>query len=339
MTSLPDRPDLHQLRIQAKELKRALSEGESEALDRVLASHPKYAGRPAERADGQVFTLRDAQATIARELGFDSWKALLEKLDVRSTRRWNPRSDNQFIARAGHQATKLKHGYVGVDHLVLALLDPPQPGLASDVLGGLGLTHDDELERAKKSNRRSRKQHRTLNPAMLQLLGMSQGIAIGLGSTELSDEHVLLAMLYSDHDRISSVVDPDEVLAALQGRGFFTPVAWPPVPATPTGPWGPFVYLSWDDLSIVTRELAMRFPLGTPTWGMNKSKWKQDHYYIQGEDEIPLEEIVRAVLPESSEIEVLTNKEGAELEKAAAPRRYRPRPNEENVAPKGRRSS
>jgi hypothetical protein len=47
MTSLPDRPDLDQLRTQAKELKRALAAGEQAALDRVLASHPKYVGRPA----------------------------------------------------------------------------------------------------------------------------------------------------------------------------------------------------------------------------------------------------------------------------------------------------
>jgi hypothetical protein len=63
---------------------------------------------------------------------------------------------------------------------------------------------------------------------------------------------------------------------------------------------------------------------------MNKSKWKRDFWYIQGEDDIPLEEIVRAVLPESRAIEVLTDKEGAELENPAAPRRYRPRPSKES---------
>ncbi len=50
MTSPPDRPDLDQLRTQAKELKRALAAGDPGALERVVTSHPKYAGRPAERA-------------------------------------------------------------------------------------------------------------------------------------------------------------------------------------------------------------------------------------------------------------------------------------------------
>jgi len=80
MTSMPDPPDLDQIRIQAKALKLALLVGEQTALDRVLASHPKFAGRPAARLEGWTSTLRDAQATIARELGFGSWKALITEL-------------------------------------------------------------------------------------------------------------------------------------------------------------------------------------------------------------------------------------------------------------------
>jgi hypothetical protein len=307
-------------------------------LERVLAHHPKFTGRPAERAEGWNFTLRDAQITIARELGFESWRSLLEGIDDAAPRRWNPVTDHQFIARALTQATKLQHGYTGVDHLMLALLDPPKPGLASDVLADLGLVYELEQDRVKKQSRRSRKQDRRVTPAMQQLLGRSQGIAIGMGATELSDEHVLLALLYGEHDRISPFVDPDDVLAALHSRGFAIPAVWPSVPITFSGPWGPYVYLSWDELSIVTTELAERYPPGTVIWGMNKSKWKREHWYIHGEDEIPMEEIVRSLLP-GDEIEVLTAREGSRLESASAPRRYRDRPNEEQVAPKGRRSS
>lgn len=330
MTSRPDRPDLDQLRIQAKELKRALVAGDQVAMDRLLASHPKYAGRPAERTERQTFTLRDAQVTIARELGFESWKALLEEIDDTGTRRWNPPSDLQFITRAAAEATKLSHGYMGVDHLMLALLHPPQPGLASDVLGALGVTYELVQERVKKTSRRSRKQGRSVNPAMQQLLGRSQGIAIGMGATELSDEYVLLAMLYGEDDRISFFVDPDDVLAALHSRGLAIPAVWPSVPATPTGPWGPYVYLLWEDLSTVTRELVKRFPPRTVMWGMNKSKWKRGHWYVHGEDEIPLEEIVTTILPKSTEVEVLSNDEGSKLEHAMAPRRYRDRPGKES---------
>ncbi|MDQ3499818.1 MAG: hypothetical protein M3488_02340 [Actinomycetota bacterium] len=75
MSVLPDRPDLNQLRIQAKELKRAFEQGEQSAIDRILESHPKFTGRRAERLEGWKLSLRDAQVTIARELGFESWRA------------------------------------------------------------------------------------------------------------------------------------------------------------------------------------------------------------------------------------------------------------------------
>ncbi|HXV70517.1 MAG TPA: hypothetical protein VEB69_03875 [Acidimicrobiia bacterium] len=44
MKQLPDRPHAGQLRTQAKELKRALTAGEPGAYQRVLESHPKFAG-------------------------------------------------------------------------------------------------------------------------------------------------------------------------------------------------------------------------------------------------------------------------------------------------------
>jgi hypothetical protein len=330
MTSLPDRPDLDQLRTQAKELKRALVDGDSHAVDRILASHPKYAGRPAERAEGQTFTLRDAQVTMARELGFDSWKDLLAQVDAPSVRRWDSKAEHELLNRSFRESKSLGHGYVGVEHLLLALLNVTPPTPASSTLNDLGLNYDLERERVRKQGRRSRKRYRNVSPAYQILVGWSQGIALGLGATQLEDEHVLIAFLYGSHDWHSFFVDPDEAFRAIQQNGVIVPKPWPPVPATPIGPWGPRVYLRWEDLSTVTQRLSELYPHDTVRWGMNKSKWKKDFWYIQGEDDIPLEEIVRAVLPESRAIEVLTDKEGAELENPAAPRRYRPRPSKES---------
>ena len=63
-TSLPERPDLHQLRRQAKELRDAARRGDPDALERFARHHP---GAP----QGTV-TLAAAQLVIARELGFAS---------------------------------------------------------------------------------------------------------------------------------------------------------------------------------------------------------------------------------------------------------------------------
>jgi hypothetical protein len=120
MTSLPDRPDLRQLRIQAKELKRAIDAGERAACARVLASHPKFAGRAAERMEGWPFTRRDAQVTIARELGFVSWKALLMELE--GAPRWESTTSSNIGRRAFAEAQDLRHRYCADLHFLLALL-------------------------------------------------------------------------------------------------------------------------------------------------------------------------------------------------------------------------
>jgi len=63
MSALPGRPDLDQLRRQARELLRAAAANEEEALRRI-------------RAVSEKRTLSAAQLTIAREYGFPSWPRL-----------------------------------------------------------------------------------------------------------------------------------------------------------------------------------------------------------------------------------------------------------------------
>jgi ankyrin repeat protein len=74
--SLPDRPDLGQLRRQAKELRDAARRGEPSALDRVIRV---YRAAP----QGGV-TLAAAQLVIARELGFTSWPRLKAAVESNS---------------------------------------------------------------------------------------------------------------------------------------------------------------------------------------------------------------------------------------------------------------
>src|ERR1022692_4505714 len=71
MSQSADRPDLRQLRIQAKELVRAVRAANPDALLRVVS----YVRSSSE------FTLANAQLVIARENGFDSWPRLRRELD------------------------------------------------------------------------------------------------------------------------------------------------------------------------------------------------------------------------------------------------------------------
>jgi ankyrin repeat protein len=66
--SLPERPDLDQLRRQAKELRDAARQGDAAALERFARHHPAAPGCPVR--------LAAAQLVIARELGFTSWPGL-----------------------------------------------------------------------------------------------------------------------------------------------------------------------------------------------------------------------------------------------------------------------
>jgi hypothetical protein len=296
MTSLPDRPDLHQLRIQSKELKRDLVAGEQAALERVLASHPKFAGRPAERTERWTFTLRDAQVTIARELGFDSWKDLLHNLDTE--RRWTAEAANGLVSRAFKEARELKHGLTTDHHFLLALLNPARPTNASEVLTELGLTRDEVQSRIARWYRKRLKNTSGSTPMFQYTLGWTQGIAIGMGSTAITDDHLLLAMVYGDLGSepilVQHGIDPDDALAGLRARGVATPPMGPPVPSLPVGPFGPVVYFPEADRAAVTQELVNQYP---PTranfWGENSSKWKKGLTYVFGVDTIPMEDVVR----------------------------------------------
>jgi len=70
MPELPDRPDLDQLRRQARELLRAAANGEPHAVTRLSAVSDRM-------------VLSAAQLAVAREYGFPSWPALKAEVERR----------------------------------------------------------------------------------------------------------------------------------------------------------------------------------------------------------------------------------------------------------------
>jgi ankyrin repeat protein len=76
--SLPDRPDLGQLRRRAKELRDAARRGDPVALERFARHHPSV-------PQGAAVSLAAAQLVIARELGFTSWPRLKAAIDGEAT--------------------------------------------------------------------------------------------------------------------------------------------------------------------------------------------------------------------------------------------------------------
>ena len=76
-TSLPERPDLDQLRRQAKELRDAARRGDPDAVERFARHHGS--------APQGVVALAAAQLVIARELGFASWPQLKAAVEAHAT--------------------------------------------------------------------------------------------------------------------------------------------------------------------------------------------------------------------------------------------------------------
>jgi ankyrin repeat protein len=75
VVDLPDRPNLEQLRNQAKDLRRAVQAGSAEALAEVAEHAPDLGSQ-------RPFPLSDAQLVVARRYGFASWSRLKRHVDV-----------------------------------------------------------------------------------------------------------------------------------------------------------------------------------------------------------------------------------------------------------------
>jgi hypothetical protein len=158
---------------------------------------------------------------------------------------------------------------------------------------------------------------------------MAEGLAIGMGATEINDEHVLLALAYghlSGQARLMTVdFDADDLVAAMKARKIAIPSVAPQLSDRLVGPFGPWVYFPVEDFPAVAKELAEVHPPGTLLWGTNRSKWKKGYWYVHGDDEIDMEGLVRRAVRDPSLVEVLSPEEGARGENSRAPRRYRDR--------------
>jgi ankyrin repeat protein len=77
---LPTRPDLDQLKRQAKDLLRSAQRCAPGSRARFRAL-PAFASASEEALDQAPLALHDAQSVIARELGFDSWNTLRERVE------------------------------------------------------------------------------------------------------------------------------------------------------------------------------------------------------------------------------------------------------------------
>ena len=84
--SLPRRPSLEHLQKQAKALLKAVNEGDRDAALKFRAARPALAQASDTEIATAKLSLRDAQAAIAREYGFERWSDLKRRVTELSQR-------------------------------------------------------------------------------------------------------------------------------------------------------------------------------------------------------------------------------------------------------------
>ncbi len=130
MPDLPARPDLDQLRHQARELLRAAQRGDPEAIARI-------------RAVSDRLVLSSAQLALAREYGFASWATLkleVERRDVLNSRDLSRLT--KLLAEHPELATaKMEHwcdhqlGADPLSYMAMLRFDHDRLGLPSELPG------------------------------------------------------------------------------------------------------------------------------------------------------------------------------------------------------------
>lgn len=79
---LPSNPNLEYDKKQARALLKAYKAGDSSAVDRVNAVHPRLENMPKRSIPPSEFKLSDAQLVIAREYGFSTWAYLKHHIET-----------------------------------------------------------------------------------------------------------------------------------------------------------------------------------------------------------------------------------------------------------------
>jgi ankyrin repeat protein len=79
--SLPSRPNLEQLKNQAKDFFKCHQTADAKAFARIRENHPDYTNASENEIRAAKFALNDAQLVLAREYGFASWPKLKEHVE------------------------------------------------------------------------------------------------------------------------------------------------------------------------------------------------------------------------------------------------------------------
>ena len=179
--------------------------------------------------------------------------------------------------RAGDVAQRLDQGWIGPEHVLLALFD--EPGPATEALEELGVTRELVEETVRGYShidppgpRYDPEKGLSPNPAWYKLTGCAKGLALASGRRRPQPEHLLLAMVYGEHEvgpllhRLGS--GERALLDALARRGVPVPEVDPPTYRPLRGFHR--IEVTEVELKPLLDVLTERYPPGSDQeWGFN----------------------------------------------------------------------
>jgi hypothetical protein len=179
--------------------------------------------------------------------------------------------------RAGDVAQRLDQGWIGPEHVLLALFD--EPGPATEALEELGVTRELVEETVRGYSRSDPpppaydpEEGLSPNPAWYKLTGCAAGLALASGRRRPGPEHLLLAMVYGEHTvgPLLHQLGSGEraLLDALARRGVPVPEVDPPTYRPLRGFHR--IEVTEAELKPLVDVLIERYPPGSDQeWGFN----------------------------------------------------------------------
>jgi hypothetical protein len=209
---------------------------------------------------------------------------------------------------AGEEALRLRHGFVGEEHFLLAMVRPSEKTTAAHVLRESGMDYEvlsavvveDFVRSDPPVEEADLDSGIYLNPAAHELMGRAEGLAAALGAGEVNAEHVLLALLWnsgSDWMFEGCGTTRQAVYERLSARGVPVPVVdLPPSPEPPSGPHQQ-VFFPRERLNDVLATLPSLLPPDAD-WGWNHDGGSQG--WVSAFGDFDLEALVEQALSKRS---------------------------------------
>ncbi len=315
-------PNLDQIRKQAKDLKRLVADGDPASRQRVRRSHPRH-----DDLDLDGIALRDAQVVLAREAGYAGWSQMVSGLGPQPTDnvdRWRGRGVDRLFAAAFNCAKDCHSATVHAWHIVRVLAYPESPAVAAVALWACGL---DSEALASMTARPGTRDDSALppvfagsissTPAQQMIFARAERLALADG-TPMSDEHLLLALLYDGEGRdlANLGVVLDDLYRYLAEHGVRVPRMLPP-PQPRMYRHVQRIYVPRGESSRSFHVTLFRFHHSSDRkWGTYISTARPGQQYYDAEATIDLGAIARATLNDD-EWELMTVAEGTALEASA----------------------